>query len=93
MAANITSWLGRNADLAVNLCYKQPLLKRAPRGIKLKSSFLKIVPSAGGNSIRKFRLIYNSSSPLTDGSAKVMKNGGRYASVSCETLIYCYQKQ
>lgn len=92
MAANITLWLGRNADLAVNLCYKQPL-KRALRGIKLKSSFLKIVPSAGGNSIRKFRLIYNSSSPLTDGSAEVMKNDGRYASVSSETLIYCYQTQ
>lgn len=74
MAANITSWLGRNADLAVNLCYKQPLLKRSPGGIKLKSSFLKTVPSVGGNSIRKFRLIYNSTSPLTDGSAEVMKN-------------------
>lgn len=63
MAANITSCHGRDGDLTINLCYKQRLLEGALRGIKSKSSFLKIVHSANGNSIRKFRLIYYSSSP------------------------------
>lgn len=31
--------------------------------------------------------------PLTDASLEVMKNDGGYASISCETLIYRYQKQ
>lgn len=62
MAANITSCHGRNGDLAVNLCYKQQLLKGAQQGIKRKSSFLKIVQHVNGNTIRKFSLIYYSSS-------------------------------
>lgn len=93
MAANITSCHGRDGDLPVNLCYKQRLLEGAPRGIKRKSSFLKIVRSANGNSIRKFSLIYYSSSPLTSASLEVMKNDSGCASISCGTLIYRYQER
>lgn len=55
MAANITSCHGRDGDLTVNLCYKQQLLEGARQGIRCKSSFLKIVHSVNGNSIRKIQ--------------------------------------